>query len=92
MADKRNVPLQVLVSSYEKGRFESDARAAGMTLSSWIRFLAMRVSEYAGVREVVVNGSLCRQEGRSGRLVRTQKTELADEIPVGGTDGTFRIE
>lgn len=89
MADKRDRPIQVLVSAYEKGRFEADARSAGMTLSSWIRFLAMRVSEYAGVREVVINGSIITQQGEQGRLVRSPKAKSADSGAAQGVDPTL---
>lgn len=41
---KRDVQLNIRVSSDEKKRFEAAAEAAGLDLSTWLRLLARKAS------------------------------------------------
>lgn len=56
MKTKRARQVNVMVTDFELGKFQTLADSAHMTLSGYIRFVLMRISEYPQVREVV-NGS-----------------------------------
>ena len=46
-ADKRDIPLKVLVTDAEKSRMEALAARRGLTISTWLRSLGLEALERA---------------------------------------------
>ena len=85
----RRCPLRVVVSESERSRIEERARAAGLSVSAYLRTAGLchpirSAFDHAAVME------LAKINGDQGRLGGLLKLWLADRSGIGGSEGEVR--